>query len=122
HLIAASRALVRLSETKHLTAASRALVRLSETGLESRQSLLARTALVALPPHDATWPRIGVFAVLQHLNSVDQHVAHSGRILVRLLERSVVLDRVRIEHNDVCVIPRCEPAASLQAERLGGKS
>src|SRR5689334_24791541 len=41
----------------------------------------------------------GVLAVFQHLHAVDEHVVDSGRELLGLFERGVVLDGRRIEHD-----------------------
>ena len=51
--------------------------------------------------HDLPRLRAGVLAVLQHLHAVDEHVAHAGRVLLRMVERRVVDDRRRIEDHDV---------------------
>src|SRR5262249_38490768 len=44
---------------------------------------------------DASRLLSGVLAVFQHLNAVDEHVPHPGRVLVRLLIRGVNSHRLR---------------------------
>src|ERR1043166_5317891 len=48
--------------------------------------------------HVATGLGARVFAILQHLRSVDEHVDHAGRALMRLIEGCVVLNLCRIEN------------------------
>jgi hypothetical protein len=45
-------------------------------------------------------------AVAQHLRAIHEHVHHSGRELVRLVEGCVVLDAHRIKDDDVRVVAR----------------
>ena len=73
------------------------------------------------PAHDPARRRARVLAVAQHLHAIDEHVAHAGRVLVRLLERGVILDRRRIEDHDVRQHALGEPPAVLDAEVLGGQ-
>src|SRR5690348_2165567 len=63
----------------------------------------------------------GVLAVFQHLHAVDEHVVDSGRELLGLFERRVVLDRGGIEHDHVAIIAGLEEPALLDAEVGGGE-
>src|SRR3954451_10410731 len=63
-------------------------------------------------------PRLGagVLPALQHLHAVDEHVVDSRRQLLRLFERRMVLDRRRIEHDDVAVIAGPQEPALTNSE------
>ena len=37
-----------------------------------------------------------MLSVLQHLNAVDEHVFHTGGVLVWFHERRIILDRLRV--------------------------
>ncbi len=62
-----------------------------------------------------------MLAIRKHARSVDKHLAHAGRKLVRPLERGVVLNAHRVEHHHVGVVPVLEAPASLEPEVLSGK-
>jgi hypothetical protein len=57
-----------------------------------------------------------VLAVLQNLDSVDEHVDHARRILGRLLERRVIGDLRRIEHHHVTIVSARELASTLNSQ------
>src|SRR5438105_9042267 len=79
-------------------------------------------------PSSPTWPTnhsprqsAGVLAVPQDLYTVHENIAHARRILMRLVECRVVLNRFRIEDDDVGVVPRHQSAAIVQLEIVGWK-
>jgi len=59
-----------------------------------------------------------VFAVFDHLHAVDENVFHSGRVLVRFIERRVIGDCFRIEHDDVGEHSFFQHAAMIELEIL----
>src|SRR4029453_2907865 len=71
----------------------------------------ARPSGPARAANDAARLGAGMLAVLQHLDAIDEHVIDTGRQLLRLLERCVVLDGRRVEHDHIAVISRRQPAA-----------
>src|SRR5438874_13789095 len=73
--------------------------------------------LPPLPPRSTNHSprqRAGMLAVAQPLHPVDEDIAHSGRGLVRPVERRVILDRLRVEDDDVGVETRHQPTAIAQ--------
>src|ERR1700741_459116 len=76
----------------------------------------------AYSPHGTPWLRARVFAVLEHLRAVDEYVLHANGVLVRLLERRLVSDLRRVEHDDIGKHPFANEAAVLELEVRGRKS
>ena len=64
-----------------------------------------------LPRCGAGWHAFG-----QHLNAVDEHVAHSGGILGRLSESSVIGDGEGVEQHHVGCHAGCQPPAIAESE------
>ena len=54
--------------------------------------------------------------VLQHLAAIHEDVLHADRVLMRLLERGAVRDRVRVEHDDVGEHAWPQEAARVELE------
>src|SRR5688572_21193885 len=65
---------------------------------------------------------VGVFAVPENHRSVDDHIPHAGRVLMRLLERGAIGDRGGIEDDDVGEHAGPEEAALFELEVGGGKA
>src|SRR5947208_9742518 len=90
---------------------------------EAEHSLGHSRSLPTRPTRPTNHPprqSASVLAVAQNLQSVHKHIAHTGRVLVRLLECRVVLDRVRVEDDDVGEISRHQSAAIAQLAIIGG--
>src|SRR5688572_7846359 len=66
--------------------------------------------------HEATGLRSRVLAIAQHLGAVHEDVHHPGRVLVRPVERGVVLNALWREHCDVRVVAGLKRAALREAE------
>jgi hypothetical protein len=73
------------------------------------------------PVDDLSRLRAGVFALAQNLNAIDEHIANSSCILMRLLERRMVLNVGGIEDYDIGEVARLERAAAVELEVLGGE-
>src|ERR1019366_9478779 len=80
-------------------------------------SIASLHAFPAGPADHAPRLLTGVLAVFQHLSAVHPHVLHAGRILVRLLVRRSIRDRLRIERNDVGEETRRQFSALLDPQR-----
>src|SRR5262249_399160 len=63
-------------------------------------------------------PRLpaGVLAVLQHLHAVDEDVAHPDGVLVGLLVRRPIHDRLRIEDDDIREVPFAHEPAPIEPQ------
>ena len=57
-----------------------------------------------------------MLAVGQHLRAIDEHVTHSDRVLVRLLERGPIGDRSWIEDGNVGEHAFAKEAAPIEFE------
>src|SRR4051812_45162622 len=60
-------------------------------------------------------------AAREHGDAIDEHIAHAGRVLRRLVERSVITNGGRIEDDDVRVKTRRKLATFTQPEVSGGQ-
>ena len=67
------------------------------------KKLLLR-AFPAWTVNDLARPVAGMFPVLKYLNTIDKHMLHAGGILVRLFVSGVILNRRRVENNDIGVV------------------
>src|SRR5262249_29779427 len=75
----------------------------------------------AFPPRaadDLSRLRSRVFSVLQHLDTIDQHISNAGSVLVRFGKGRMVLDAGGIEDYDVGKVSRLERAATVDFEIL----
>src|SRR5262245_8329213 len=81
-------------------------------------SLLSLFALPPRPAHNLARFGAGVFAVTQDLDAVNEDVDDTGRVLVRLVKRRVVLDARRVEHGHVGEMPLLKSATALNMERV----
>src|SRR3546814_2208155 len=84
--------------------ASRSFARGSVAAVETRAA------------HRATGRGPAMFAVPQHADAVDEHIAHSDRILVRFLKGRPIADRGRVEDHDIGIIAGLERPPLLDAE------
>src|SRR6266540_2974040 len=71
--------------------------------------------------HDPTRLGAGVDAVLEHGHTVYEDVKHAGRVLVRLLISSVVLDFVGVEHDNIREVAGPQRGTPIELQRLGRK-
>src|SRR5690242_20678024 len=71
------------------------------------------------PPQSPAWRRPGVLAILQHLHTIDEDMAHAGRVLVRLVERRTIGDLGRIEDHHVGEHAFADEAAPIELEVRG---
>jgi len=69
--------------------------------------------------NESPWCRAGVLAGFQHLHAIDEHMRDAGAVLMRLVERRVVLNRLGIEHDDVGVVTRLQRAAPVELHVRG---
>jgi hypothetical protein len=51
--------------------------------------------------HDASRLGPGMLAIFEDLGAVDENVDHTRRVLVRIVERGVILDRTRVKEHDI---------------------
>src|SRR5438445_13513123 len=62
------------------------------------------------------------FALLDRQGAVDEQVCHARRILVRIVERRRVAERLRVEHHHVGKTARLQVTTLRQAQHVGGQS
>src|ERR1041384_1255610 len=72
-------------------------------------------------PQGAAGLCAGVLAIFYYLNTVDEDVLYSGRVLVRVLIRCVIGDSRRIEHDHVSEHTLLEKAAMIETEIGSGQ-
>src|SRR5438094_8582750 len=60
----------------------------------------------------------GHFALVDYRNAVDQHVVHSLRKLIGIVEGGEIADRSGIENRDIRPHTHAQTAAALEAEAL----
>ena len=72
--------------------------------------------------HDSTRRCSRVLAAMEDQLSVDQHIADAGCILVRLIKRGMILDRCRIEDDNVRKIAGLQQASLTDAKIVGRES
>lgn len=72
------------------------------------------------PAHKTTTGGAGSGPVLQSADTVDPHVLNTGRGLVRFFIGRVILDRCRVENDDIGKVT-CEQSASMLERQIGGR-
>src|SRR5258707_369243 len=81
-------------------AAHRAAATIAATAFTAR-SLAFPLLYLARTPQRATRFRPRVLAVLDDLHTVDEHMFHTGRVLMRFFKGGVICDRRWVEHHHV---------------------